>query len=125
MYCFLCFVINIKTCILYSETWLCDHEPDCGLGDSSDERDCAFEVCDDALQFTCRNKRCIPLANVCDGIDNCNDASDEWEVSHGTCAELFMYLYIFTIFQCKKGCNNDTEFSCDKTKCLPMMLRCK
>lgn len=89
-----------------TETWLCDHKPDCGLGDNSDEEDCAFEVCDDALQFTCRNKRCIPLANVCDGMDSCGDASDEWQCK-------------------KKGCNNDTEFSCDKTKCLPMMLRCK
>ena len=30
-----------------------------------------------SVEFTCDNKRCIPLEHVCDGEDDCRDKSDE------------------------------------------------
>ena len=29
------------------------------------------------VEFTCDNKRCIPLEHICDGEDDCRDGSDE------------------------------------------------
>ena len=32
-----------------------------------------------SVEFSCDNKRCIPLEHVCDGEDDCRDRSDELE----------------------------------------------
>ncbi|KRX80881.1 Low-density lipoprotein receptor-related protein 2, partial [Trichinella pseudospiralis] len=53
------------------QEWVCDHEYDCGLGDTSDEHDnCAYPKCH-PTQFTCTNKQCLSMSYVCDGYPDC------------------------------------------------------
>ena len=35
-------------------------------------------------QFTCTNNLCISSSQLCDGVDNCGDKSDEIGACHGT-----------------------------------------
>jgi hypothetical protein len=57
--------------------WVCDSEPDCGPGDTSDEHeDCRVEKCN-PMDFVCDNQRCIVPELVCNGRDDCFDFSDE------------------------------------------------
>lgn len=68
-------------CIL--KNWRCDHDPDCGNGDASDEEDCVYPPCEKG-EFTCDNQKCIPQAQVCNGVNDCKDnkTSDE---NHDLC----------------------------------------
>ena len=52
------------------------HEDDCG--DGTDEIDCDYPSCADG-EFTCGNYRCIPEAQVYNGVNDCKDnkTSDE------------------------------------------------
>ena len=56
----------------------CDHEPDCQDALNSDELDCQYPPCA-AGEFTCANSKCIPQAQVCNGVNDCKDVntSDE------------------------------------------------
>nr|CAD7434757.1 unnamed protein product [Timema monikensis] len=54
----------------------CDGYTDCFYGE--DELDCPPKICP-ANQYFCSNKKCIPSVWVCDGDNDCGDASDENE----------------------------------------------
>lgn len=54
--------------------------------------------------FQCvEKKHCIPIAYLCDGIDNCGDGSDESSEVSGPCENV----------QC-----TETQMKCDKTTCI-------
>ena len=36
-----------------------------------------YRDCEPLLEFKCTNKKCIPMADVCDQYDDCGDDSDE------------------------------------------------
>ncbi|XP_054256859.1 putative vitellogenin receptor [Macrosteles quadrilineatus] len=68
------------------QEWTCDRANDCG--DNSDEdpslcqhRGIANKALghgiSECLEFTCKNKKCLPFIKVCDGKADCEDGSDE------------------------------------------------
>nr|UVT84832.1 vitellogenin receptor [Lasioderma serricorne] len=91
-----------------SSLFKCDDEDDCG--DFSDEFHCATggptanENCTDGL-WSCADKHCIPLLQVCDGVYNCLDHTDETLGcrSNRTCDG----------FKCKNGRCIVNEWRCD------------
>lgn len=68
-------------CIL--KNWRCDHDPDCGNGDASDEENCQYPPCEKG-EFTCENQKCIPQSQVCNGVNDCKDSKTSDE-NHDLC----------------------------------------
>lgn len=60
-------------------------------------------------QFACWNRRCIPESQVCDGIDQCGDKSDEDASVDGPC---------------KNGTCLDNQISCDNNTCISRYWLC-
>jgi len=129
-------------CIL--KNWRCDHDPDCGNGDTSDEDDCQYPPCEKG-EFTCDNKKCIPQTQVCNGVNDCKDnrTSDENHdicPSNKTCAaSLFKCPYTnicvedFWLCDADNDCGfagpNNTSADedpelCASRKCLPNSFKC-
>lgn len=54
--------------------------------------------------FQCRNGRCVAPIFVCDGDDDCGDASDEEKCSAPTCGQ--------------------HEFRCNNSECIPALWSC-
>ncbi|XP_055372745.1 prolow-density lipoprotein receptor-related protein 1 [Condylostylus longicornis] len=63
-----------KTRKCIPQSWVNDGIMDCGSDDISDEE---LSVHTECSEFECKNGYCIPFLNVCDGLDNCGDQSDE------------------------------------------------
>lgn len=57
-------------------------------------------------QFQCKNKKCIPVAWQCDGVNDCSDGGDE---DPETCAQK----------TCAPG-----QFQCDNGRCVPLSYVC-
>ena len=53
---------------------LCNHMVDCE--DKTDEHFCYFDSCT-SEKFSCNNGQCVERNNVCSGVAECTDASDE------------------------------------------------
>lgn len=76
--------------ICIDKQWVCDSEKDCI--DGSDEIDCIPEIdkvttveppkftgpCSSNF-FSCKSGKCIPMSWHCDGNNDCQDGSDEYE----------------------------------------------
>lgn len=80
--------------------------------DNSDEAPslCSALTCDLTKKFQCDNKRCIPRFQICDGIDNCGDGSDE--NNHTLCGTRI------------KPCDPNTQYTCANKKCIERTQTC-
>lgn len=57
--------------------------------------------------FRCKNKRCVPKSSICDGVNDCEDNSDE-----SACST-------------HHKCNPKTEFQCERDMfCISKQFRC-
>lgn len=61
---------NTSICVLNSAK--CNGTSECPHHE--DEKDCSNCNID---EFNCKNKKCIPVQWICDGIDDCGDNTDE------------------------------------------------
>ena len=66
--------------------------------------------CNALKRFQCENHRCVPRYQLCDGIDNCGDGSDENNMT--LCASRL------------KPCNLYAEYQCANKKCIDRSRVC-
>ncbi|VDM41615.1 unnamed protein product [Toxocara canis] len=68
--------------------------------------------CDAEIAFTCKNKKCVPRAMVCDGMNDCGDGSDEAKCDCGVLERAG------NVIRCGMTSEHITQ------KCIPALRRC-
>ena len=46
-------------------------------------------------RFLCANENCIPEVDMCNGVDDCGDNSDETTICSGNNKEIYILTYIY------------------------------
>ncbi|CAH1263783.1 MUC5AC [Branchiostoma lanceolatum] len=92
------YMVNCQTCNCTGGEWICSGE----LCEGEE----GFGTCTPD-EFTCANGRCVHLAWICDGQNDCGDGTDEANCTMRTCSSV--------AFQCGNGQCIPEEYVCDGT----------
>ena len=76
---------------------------------------CKDYPCDKVNKFHCNNYKCIPKYNVCNGVDNCGDVSDENNMTLCATSRPSRCPNVFSVF---------SDFKCANGKCVDRSKIC-